>query len=234
MKTILITLVSIVLLAAGKCNKTEDTTNLVDLQTSGCFGFCPVFKLSALNNGLVRYEGLRYAEKMGKDSFRLTQEELKSLQAKVKETNLWQYPELIKSEVMDAPYATLTAYEGEKSKSVRGSIDRPVPLLELEALMTSLAEAHGFQVKRGVNPNDVPQKTKKEVIVKLKPEINAGNWIARFTDIKLQLLQRQSAENIWVIAYDSAQIEEKALIDRLKGTDGVLEVQANMQVKDRN
>jgi hypothetical protein len=206
----------------------------VALQTGGCFGYCPIFRLTAFTDGWVQYQGLQFTEKQGRDSFLLTADELARLRAKVAATNLWQYPDRIQSEVMDAPSATLMVYEAARSKSVVGSIDRPAPLLDLENAMKDLAEAHGLQVKRGVNPNAVPEANKKELIVKLRPELNAGNWIGQFSDIRLRLVRRISAENIWVVAYDANELEEKSLIELLKGTDGVLEVQANAKVQERD
>ncbi|MBV6439177.1 MAG: hypothetical protein DYG98_20485 [Haliscomenobacteraceae bacterium CHB4] len=237
MKTLLFFLSALAFFSAEKCKKKSpggDASNLVSLETGPCFGFCPVFKLEVLNNGFVRYNGERFVEKVGKDSFYLTRTELKQLKEKIQSVNLWQYPDMIKTDVVDAPFATLIAYEGEKSKTVRGSIDRPAPLLELEGLLKDLAEAHGLQLKRGINPNSPPSGTMKEVIVQLKPDVNAGNWVNQFTEFKLRLVRRISAENIWIVAFDPKQIEEKALIDVLKDMDGVVEVQTNMPAKDRN
>lgn len=237
MKTLLFVLSALTLLSAEKCKKKSpggDASNLVSLETGPCFGFCPVFKLEVLDNGFVRYSGERFVEKVGKDSFYLTKTELRQLKEKIQAVNLWQYPDMIKTDVVDAPFATLIAFEGEKSKMVRGSIDRPAPLLELEGLLKDLAEAHGLQLKRGVNPNSPPAGTIKEVIVQLKPDVNAGNWVNQFTEFKLRLVRRISAENIWIVAFDPKQIEQKALIDVLKDMDGVVKVQTNMPAKDRN
>ena len=234
MKTIFLSLASLLLLGAGKCGKTREARNLVAMESGACFGFCPVFKLTALSNGLVYFEGIRYTEKIGKDSFNLTADELKTLKIKVKEVNLWQYPDKGETHVADAPFVTLSAWEGEKIKAVKGSIDRPAPLLELENLLKDLAEAHGVDVKRGVNPNEIPEASRRELIVRLRPELNAGNWIAKIPDIKIRLVRRLSEDNIWLVTYDGTQVEEQSLIDMLKKTDGVLEVQANKKVKERN
>lgn len=234
MKTIFLSLASLLLLAAGKCGKTREARSLVAMESGACFGFCPVFKLTALGDGLVYFEGIRYTEKIGKDSFNLTAGELKNLKAKVREVNLWQYPDNVETHVADAPYVTLTAWEGKKVKTVKGSIDRPAPLLELENLLKDLAEAHGIDVKRGVNPNEIPDASKRELIVRLRPELNAGNWIAKISDIKIRLVRRLSEDNIWLVTYDGTQVQEQSLIDMLKKMDGVLDVQANKKVKERN
>lgn len=236
MKLTLLVLLAVATMAADKCgkNKADDTTPLISLETGACFGFCPVFKMEILNNGRVRYDGRRFVEKTGLDSFQLTETEIKQLKTKIKEVNLWQYPDMIKTDIMDAPFATIIVHEKGKSKTVRGSIDRPTPVLELENLIKDLAEAHDVPVKRGVNPNSPPAGASKEVIVKLRPEQNAGNWIAKFTELKIRLVRRIATENIWLVAYDPKQIDEKTLIETLKNSEGVIEVQTNKPVLDRN
>lgn len=236
MKSTLLILLAVATMAADQCgkNKAGDTSPLISLETGPCFGFCPVFKLEVLNNGRVRYDGRRFVEKTGIDSFQLTETEIKQLKTRVKEANLWQYPDMIKTDIMDAPFATLIVHENGKSKTVRGSIDRPKPLLELENLIKDLAEAHDVMVKRGVNPNATPAGASKEVIVKLRPEQNAGNWITKFSELKLRLVRRIATENIWLVAYDPKQIDEQTLIETLKNSEGVIEVQTNKPVNDRN
>lgn len=197
----------------------------VEIKTGGCFGFCPVVHLKVRNSGLVEYEGIRYAERLGVDSFQLTKAELSELRAAVSQTNLWQYPDRIETQVADAPFVTLTAYKDDQVKSVNGSIDRPKPLLDLENKLKQLADAHGFQFDRGVNPNDIPENRRLELIVKLSPETNAGNWVRQFTEFRFQLIRRLGAENIWLVAYDPKQIDEKAVIQLFKNSRGVLEVQ---------
>ncbi|MBK6932360.1 MAG: hypothetical protein IPH12_16485 [Saprospirales bacterium] len=217
------------LLAAFSCKTSRHgpaaNAPFVELKTGACFGFCPVIHLTVRNNGWVDYSGLQFAERQGRDSFQLSKDELRGLRQKVHQVNLWQYPDQIRSEVVDAPTATLTVFKHGQTKSVSGSIDRPEPLLELENDIKNLAEAHGFQVKRGINPNEPPIATRREVRVKLRPEINAGNWIMQFSEFRLQLIRRVSEENIWLIAYDPKQIAEPAVLELFKSSDGTLEAQ---------
>ncbi len=198
---------------------------MVELKTGGCFGYCPVARLTIFANGYVEYEGQNFAERMGRDSFQLTKAERRQLRQKVRAVNVWQYPERIKSNVVDAPSATITVFEKDRKKSVTGSIDRPEPLLELERLIKDLAEAHDFNIKRGVNPKEPPLSRRLEVVVTLKPEINAGNWINTFKGYRLLLIRRISAENQWIVGFDPAEISETALLDLFKKSDGVVAVE---------
>ena len=208
------------------------SSELITLQTFPCRGYCPVFTITVRHNGLLEYNGERFVQKTGPATAQLTPTELARLRIEVTKTNLWEYPDQIKSQIMDAPYATLTVSREGKTKSVNGSMDRPKPLLELEKLIRNIAEAHGLKVLEGVNPN-TSAPPKGEVILKLRPEENAGNWIARFGEVKLRLVRRLH-DNTWLVDYDPAQIGEKQVIELLKSTAGALEVQANHPVEDRH
>ncbi len=215
--------------------KPADNQPFIALQTSGCRGYCPVYKLTFRNDGQVDYEGIRSVEKMGSSTFNITPEELKILQAVVQKANLWQYPTTIESRVADAPSATLTVFQAGKSHAVMGSIDRPQPLLDLENTLKDLAEAHGLQVKKGVNPNETPEKTKMELIAKLRPDVNAGNWIRQYQTLNLHLMKRLGEENIWQVSYDSAKISEADILKLLRTSpEEVLEVQPNRKTEERH
>ncbi len=125
---------------------------LVELHTGSCFGYCPVIRLSVYTNGRVEYEGKQFAERQGRATFQLTYEEMRQLRRQLKKTNLWQYPDRIASDVVDAPWSTLTASRRGRTKSVVGTIDRPKSLLDLENLLRNFAEVRGFQTRRGVPP----------------------------------------------------------------------------------
>ncbi len=161
MKNLLFLLVIIAAFGNCKSQKEQATaaspvadTKLIALQTFACRGFCPIYTLTFYNSGLLEYNGERFVEKTGAATVKLTPAEVAALRGEVTKTNLWQYPDEIKAQVMDAPYATLTVWDGDKTKSVRGTIDRPKPLLELEKILKNLAEAHGLKVIKGVNPNE--------------------------------------------------------------------------------
>jgi hypothetical protein len=218
---------------SGSKKSTFSDKPLVELQTGGCRGYCPIFKLSFKDNGMAEYEGIRFVEKEGKSTFKITPSELIEVRKRVKEINFWKYPERIESKVMDAPSATFTVFEGEKTKSVSGTIDRPKIMLDFEAYLKSLAEKSGLVLK-GVDPNAPKEATKSEVILRLKDDVNAGNWLRQFGELKLQLVRRTPPGNTWLVAYDSAEIKEIDVIKMFKDTEGCLEAQSNAAAKDRN
>ena len=80
----------------------------------------------------------------------------------------------------------------------------------------------------------VHELTRRELLVTLDKDLNAGNWISQFPDFKLRLTRRLGAENVWVVAYDGKQADEKTVIDMLKNSKGVLNVQPNGKTEQRD
>lgn len=213
--------------------KVQDRSPLVEMQMHGCRGFCPVYKLSFLHNTELIYEGIRNMEQMGVVKTGITPEEYAQLELLLAKANLRQYPEQIESKVADAPGATITLYDKAGSYAVSGSIDRPQPILDLENYMKKLAEGHGLRVKRGVDPN-APTHNTAEVIVRLKDDVNAGNWIVGFEEQKFRLVKRISAENAWLVSYDPDKISETQIIALFKNHKDVQDAQPNKKASERN
>ena len=221
-------ILSAVVLVSGNCSRKtipniRDHTALVQLETRSCRGFCPAYILLFRNDGVLEYEGIRSVEKMGLDTVQLSEKELRQLQGLVASLHLRQYPERIESQVADAPIATITIFDGPNRYEVTGSIDRPKPLLEFELLLKNLAESKGLRVKEGV---DLQEQTseQQEIAILFLPEVNPGNFMMLFEEIKLRIVRRISAENHWIVTYNAHQITEKQLLELLKGMDGVQQV----------
>lgn len=236
--------VAFLLLLVGACKSSKKETvvapaapgtAIVELQTHGCRGFCPQYRLRFMDNGVVEYEGLRNMQKTGMATFNLNPSELARLKVETDKVNLWQYPERIPSTVADAPMSTLTAFKKDGTKhEVTGSIDRPKVLLDYEKMLKSMAESNGFVLK-GVDPNvPAPNARQEELLVKLTPDANIGNWLMQFSEIKLRIIRRVSADNVWLVAYNPDEIPGKDLIDLLKKTKEVVDAQPNQKAGDRN
>lgn len=224
------------LAACKSSKKTAENLNapFVELKTSGCFGFCPVFRLTFFGNRHVEFEGINFTAQTGIKTFELTADELTKLRAKVAATNVWQYPDRFESTIQDAPGATITVWDGERKKSTQGTMDRPQALLDLQALMTQLGENHGLNLTRGVDPKAPQPGARAEVIVKLEEKLNAGNWIRQFEDLRLQLVRRIPPENMWVVAYDTTQVEQETLLELFRATVGVILAQPNLKSEERD
>ena len=135
--------------------------------------------------------------------------------------------------MVDAPAHTFTVFEGAKIYSVKGTAGIPKPIVALEKLMQDIAEAHGIQVKKGVDPND-PATMKGQVIVHFISEVNAGNFCMQFMEMKVRPVRRISEENIWIIGFNPSELTEEQFLNILDGMEGVIKAQPNKAVNERN
>jgi hypothetical protein len=236
-KQTLIFVLTVVLLGCQSnrgTNGQSDNSPLISLRTSGCRGYCPVFELVFRNNGQVDYEGIQWVERSGKSSFQLTAAEMKSLRSAVESANLWQYPERFPTTIVDAPGADMVVYRAGTNKRVLGGPERPQPIRQLDEQLRALAVAHGYNLNSFQPEAAEPYA---ELLVKLKPDVNAGNWLPALNEQSkagMRLVRRVSSDNIWLLRFNPTLHTAADLIDLLKSQPDVLEAQLNRTVDERN
>ncbi|HRF38748.1 MAG TPA: DUF6438 domain-containing protein, partial [Saprospiraceae bacterium] len=106
---------------------TDKLAPVIEMSKGACFGRCPVFTLTIYSNGVAAYKGERHTDKMGLYLKRLPKSELESLLLAFKKADLWQYPDVYRSQFPDLPAVNITYHEAERSKSILGKETRPEP-----------------------------------------------------------------------------------------------------------
>ncbi|MBC7774340.1 MAG: hypothetical protein H7246_02795 [Phycisphaerae bacterium] len=202
---------------------------LIQFETSGCRGYCPIYKLTFLSDGTMEYVGSGGVEKVGEETVKLTGDEFSKLQKALNRADLWQYPATIPSTVVDAPRHTFTVFKDGKMHVVKGTAGLPEPVLKLEQLMQDIAESHKIMVKKGVDPTD-PASMSGEVLVQFTPGVNVENFCAQFMEIRVRPMRRVSENNIWIIGFLPSELTETQFISILDGMEGVMKVQSNKRL----
>jgi hypothetical protein len=190
------------------------------LEAGGCRGYCPIYQIEFAPDGKATYFGERFVQTEGERAFHLTEAERQTLQRAIAAADIWQYPTVIETDIADAPPRTFIVSDGQRRHSTTASADIPQPLAELMEVVQTLADAHQLNLRDGVHPNEI-RDTRDSIRVLLRDDLNAGNWLMQFTEIRLQLLRRTGAANEWLIAFDPAQITRKQIIDLMKDMEGV-------------
>lgn len=206
---------------ASKPSRTFDDV-LIHFETGACRGYCPIYKLTFLTDGTMQYAGSRNVLEVGDKTAKLSADEFSLLQNAVRRANLHEQPAQIPSDIMDAPKHTFYVYHAGKRHRVSGSGPLPEPIQALDDLMQDIAEAHGFMVKKGVDPND-PSAMTGQVRVVFKPEVNAGNFCMQFMEIKSRPVRRVSEQNIWLIGFNPSELTEAQFINILQSMEGVVD-----------
>ncbi len=238
MKFIYFLLLVLVAATAFQCSRkkmpsTRPDQPYISLATSGCRGYCPVFRLQILQGGAAIYTPERYCVVFEPRKFQLTEAELAALRNRVKTIPYQKYPSYIQSTIADAPGATITFHQPDTSYSITGTVDRPKSLLDLEEHLRDIAQAHGIDTRKSFDPTEIPPGSASELLVLLKEEVNAGNWIRRIEVGNPRLIRRIPPNNAWVLSFDHTQISIKDMIAVLEGSVDVIKVQRNMRTDPR-
>ncbi len=120
----------------------ENTHRLVEMEKGPCFGRCPIFTLTVYENGVVRYVGERFSDRMGTWGRNLTEEELLSIKELVGHDELWRMPSDFPTRIPDLPLVTITIFEDGEThqKSIAGREGRPALVVDLEAALDDLLQ----------------------------------------------------------------------------------------------
>lgn len=169
----------------------QEETPLVSLSRGACFGRCPIYDFTVYESGIARFVGERFTPKLGTWIRRLSDTEMKRLRTQLEETNLWQYAPSYPSRLSDAPLITITQYEGDAQKTVRGKDGRPAPVLTLQDLLERMAQTkpEEWTVRKKFDYGLPEGATPGEIFVQLAPNVYARNWVQRYTRQDLHIAE---------------------------------------------
>jgi hypothetical protein len=207
---------------------------MVSLATGGCRGYCPIFEIKINQNGSCAYTPERNCDVSEPRTFQLTASELAKLKKEIAAIPYRTYPERFESTIADAPPSTLVFYEKVKAFSITGTLERPKKLQDLEETIRGFALKNGIDTRKAADPNEIPASRSTELLVQLKEEVNAGNWITTIEVGNPKLMRRMPPNNTWLIKFDNTQIKVKEMIAVLQGSTSVIKVQQNMRASDRD
>ncbi|MCB8961627.1 MAG: hypothetical protein H6651_15010 [Ardenticatenales bacterium] len=117
----------------------EESSAVITLERTPCFGFCPTYTLAIFADGTVRYNGLNHVDVMGEQTGQISPEQVQALIDAFQAINYFdlqdEYTDLY---VSDMPYTiTSLTLDGQTKQINRygGDGSAPMALLELENLI---------------------------------------------------------------------------------------------------
>ncbi|MEZ4983798.1 MAG: DUF6438 domain-containing protein [Saprospiraceae bacterium] len=205
----------------------------IEMQKGACFGSCPVYKLTIYQGGIAAYEGQRFTERVGLHTKKLSSEAYKTLIAAFQEAEMWSFQNTYKAEVPDLPTVTITYYEGDQVKSVKGKDGRPTKIIELEKMLTAIADSGGWERQSGEgNSYGVEDGViANELIVNLSPEVDASVWVIQFAKQDMQIVKRISPESpYWLFRYNPNTVAPTEMLETVRRDPYVLSAEFNRQL----
>ncbi len=201
---------------------------LVEMHKGPCYGRCPVYELMIYDNGVASYRGERYTDKMGLYLKQLTKSELQSLNSALRQAELWKYNDVYRSEYPDLPAVSITYHEEDRSKTILGKESRPDAVIEIEGMLTAIANAEGWRLRSapdyGLPPGSIPN----ELIVELREDANQDAWIGSYSRQELKLIKRIWPSNSkLLLSYSLKVIDPPSMIDLVRQDVDVISAEFN-------
>ena len=110
-------------------------TAVATMERTGCYGECPVYRLTVSNDGSVVYVGTRWVKTLGKKEYKLSSVQLTELQTAFDHANFMQLHDYDRVENTDDDWALVSYHHGTTVKHVRhyhGDNSAPLTLSVLE------------------------------------------------------------------------------------------------------
>ena len=109
------------------------------VETTPCFGQCPVYTLTISNNGGVLYNGKNFTKVSGTQTGTLNPEQLKELKSRVAQLGVKDLKESYDNpNVTDLPSTYYTFYDGSKTKKVVARYEVPEKIKQFQKYIDQL------------------------------------------------------------------------------------------------
>jgi hypothetical protein len=250
MKNIFIFLGVLLLFTFSACKSTKKSTEksvdvLYGMKKGPCFGECPVYELNINSAGLAKLDAKRFNKINGKLEKMLSVEEMAVLKMAFKNANLASLENDYKSVIEDFAKITLSHFDNDVLKVVRGNEQMSDDYKKAVALMEGIARSNGWEVKekypeeiiepevREAKPEDL--NIYEEIIIEPNQGVRLAMWFKEKEAITLRLLKKLDANsNLWLVTYDKSKYEPKVFLDLLKNDPSIKMAEFNKKAANRN
>ena len=164
-------------------------TPIATLERTGCYGECPVYRLTVNSDGSVVYVGTRWVKAVGRQVYKVSDAQLAELQAAFERANFFMLRDYDRVESTDDDWTHISLRRGAGFKRVRhyhGDNAAPVALSTLEDEFDRIVESGrlvGAQATSGPTTASatasstelaLPPSPAPKAVVSARPLENAG------------------------------------------------------------
>ncbi len=252
MKYILITALVILALGLIACKGSKATTSslttdditseVVEKMTpylifskGGCYGTCPIYKMTISEDGLAVYEGERFTERLGKHVKQLDATTWKELKSQFNGIDFWSLPEKYEFRIPDLASSTITVLKGEQTKATQWKDQAPDEVKALGKAFEKIGnDPLGWKLVVGQELPDY--MIADEIIVNLIKGTDEQTWIQNYRAYGATIKEKIAPNmNYWLITYNTEKIDPYSLLNKLNADKAaVIQAEFNKKVTSRN
>jgi hypothetical protein len=121
----------------------------ITLERTGCYGWCPAYRVEVYGDGRATYEGRGYVDVEGKHHYRVPKEDVARLVESLRSKDLWSLRSGYQAGITDNPTYVLTLDMGKQSRKivdyVGGMVGMPSAVSEFEDEVDKVAQSDRWQ-----------------------------------------------------------------------------------------
>jgi hypothetical protein len=127
-------------------------TEVFSLRKTPCYGSCPVFRLTIMSDGMVRYTGINNVDLIGDYRAKISSDRVDRMLRETIAAGLYRwsdtYPENMDFFIADASNTITKVVWNGREKTITNNSEAPEKLLELEQKLTALIAELKWEAQR--------------------------------------------------------------------------------------
>lgn len=201
------------------------------LSKGPCFGRCPVFTLTIMDNGVAEYHGTSNTKLLGTYQKTLSNEALTTLDQLFTANDFTTFEDDYKSMLPDLPLVKIGYAQNDSMLIKMGKEDRPEELMKLQYALDNIAGQQGWELIKPLPTIDeeaakmVEDKLdKSKIIIKHKPGTQVPMWFnAQREAYGIRIVDKVAEEpGGWIVTYSMNEYEADEVMQALQSDEKIV------------
>lgn len=246
-------IVSILIFASCKSLKNAHKLNpqkaLISMIKEPCPNNCSAYNLHVYKDGTVVYEGVKNAIRYGVHAMKISKSDMKNLTLAFDRAQLKNFKDNYPTYDGSLPIVTLRYATKDFEKQIRGSVERPKELLELQKLLETIANQNSYvpthakiipqavDLAEGTRTDSLEEAVIIENQIIVEPGANTfmAQWLKKYEQYDVQLMTRISPTlNLWVITFNMNLIAPNDMLQLIKNDPQISNAEFNKKLSLRS
>jgi len=205
----------------------------IEMSKGACYGTCPIYTMTIHKNGITKFVGENFCEKIGPHIAQLSEDQIKILKQHISGIQVDELPEKFESMIADLPGTKITFHkEDGTSKSVWWNMDAPENLNDLSVFIDTYRADLTWQVD-----NDAPLPEgaiENQFMIFLKEGVSASDFAKQYSEYDFLPKREIIPEDFyWLFEFDTSKITPHEMYILLRKSEKIQNVQFNNKVSER-
>lgn len=231
---ILILLSTFVLISQCKSvnhGQKSSATKSISITKGACYGTCPAYTAVIYESGRAEYSCQKFCDKEGIQVKQLEKKAIRTLFKAFDDAHFHEFKDVYESNIMDAPTVTISYFDGEKRKRVKGRYSFPKEVTQLQEMVSNLVEGtKGWTKIKDTAPGEIkaqPQNIYDEIIIEPKDPKLLSNWLGKYENYRLKVLDFAPDGQKLILKYDMAKVKPMVILAEFRKDPFVISAEFN-------